>query len=220
MGEPYQKEHISGLRERKKRQTRETIADVALGLFIERGFDAVTVAEIAQAAEVAVKTVFNYFPTKEDLFFDRQAEVEDAWSRVARKRASGESVVAALRRDFLDKLARRDPSSGLNEDFVTFARLIQSSPSLQVREREIGERSRDALARTLVAESGAASDDLTPRLVASLVEAIYRTLHAESRRRLLAGERANAIYPDMLAAANRAFDLLETGIGSYGLRQL
>ncbi len=219
MGERYQKEHTSGLRERKKRQTREAIADVALGLFIERGFDAVTVAEIAQAAEVAVKTVFNYFPTKEDLFFDRQAEVEDAWSRVVRERAPGESVIAALRRDFLDKLARRDPSSSLNDDFVTFARLIQSSPSLQIREREIGERAREALARTLVAETGAAPGDLTPRFVAGLIEAIYRTLHAEIRRRLLAGERADAIYPEVLAAANRAFDLLETGIGSYGTRR-
>jgi AcrR family transcriptional regulator len=219
MGEPYQKEHTSGLRERKKRQTRETIADVALGLFIERGFDAVTVAEIAQAAEVSVKTVFNYFPAKEDLFFDRQAEVEDAWSRVVRERAPGESVVAALRRDFLDKLARRDPSSGLNDDFVAFMRLVQSSPSLQIREREIGERSRDALARTLVAETGAAPGDLTPRLVASLVEALYRTLHAESRRRLLAGGRAGAIYPEALAAAVQAFDLLEKGIGSYGMCQ-
>lgn len=219
MGKPYQKEHISGLRERKKRQMRETIADMALGLFIERGFDAVTVAEIAQAAEVAVKTVFNYFPTKEDLFFDRQAEVEDAWSRVIRERASGESVVAALRRDFLNKLARRDPSSGLNDDLVAFMRLVQSSPSLQVREREIGERSRDALARTLVAETGAASGDLMPHVVASLVEALYRTLYAEIRRRLLAGERADAIYPEVLAAANRAFDLLETGVGSYGMRQ-
>ncbi len=60
-----------GLRERKKRQTRQHISDVATGLFLERGFDAVTIAEVAEAADVSVNTVYNYFPAKEDLFLDR-----------------------------------------------------------------------------------------------------------------------------------------------------
>lgn len=73
-----------GLRERKKARTRALVAETAMGLFAARGFDAVTVAEVAEAAEVSVTTVFNYFPTKEDLFYDRQDEVVEHLSRVVR----------------------------------------------------------------------------------------------------------------------------------------
>src|SRR5436853_609935 len=71
-----------GLRERKKRKTRESIANAAARLFTERGFEVVTVAEVARAAEVSEQTVFNYFPTKEDLVFDRDAEVEESLVRL------------------------------------------------------------------------------------------------------------------------------------------
>ena len=209
----------AGLRERKKRRTREMIADVALGLFMQRGFEAVTVAEVAHAADVAVNTVFNYFPTKEDLFFDRQAEVEGSWSRIVRERAVGESAVTALRRDYLDALARRDPRSWLNDALVPFSRLIQSSPPLVAREREIGDRAEANLATTLAEEAGATPNDLTPQIVASLIHGVYRTLIEACRRRLLAGERADAIYPDMLAAAQQAFGLLEAGVGDYARRK-
>src|SRR3954471_21906555 len=89
-----------GLRERKKQQTRLAISAVATRLFIERGFEAVTVAEVAAAAGVSVNTVFNYFATKEELFFDRGPEVTEAPSEVVRARRRGESAVAALRRSF------------------------------------------------------------------------------------------------------------------------
>jgi AcrR family transcriptional regulator len=208
-----------GLRERKKRRTRETISDVATGLFIDRGFDRVTIAEVARAADVSVNTIFNYFRTKEDLFFDRQVEVEEARSRIVRGRMQGESAVAALRRDYLAALERRDPYSGVNDDLVTFARLIRESPALQAREREIGERSEAALARTLAEETGVGEDDLIPRLVASQVAGVYRTLFAESRRRLLAGQTADEIAPALLSAARLAFDLLESGVGDYCTRR-
>lgn len=78
-----------GLRERKKRQTRQYISDVATGLFMDRGFDAVTVAEIADAANVSVNTVYNYFPAKEDLFLDRSKGVVDRMSRWVRGRGPG-----------------------------------------------------------------------------------------------------------------------------------
>jgi AcrR family transcriptional regulator len=188
---------------------------VALELFLARGFEAVTVADVARAADVSTNTVFNYFGSKEDLFFDRQAEVEEAWSRIVRARAPGESAVRALRRDYLEALARRDPRSGLSDELVPFARLIQGSPVLQAREREIGERSAATLARTLATETAAEPGDLTPRVVAHLVAAVYRTLHAESRRRLLAAEAADTIYPWLVDAARRAFTLLEAGVGDY-----
>lgn len=78
-----------GLRERKKRQTRQDISDTATGLFLERGFDAVTIAEIAEAADVSVNTVYNYFPAKEDLFLDRSVAVTGKLSRFVRGRDKG-----------------------------------------------------------------------------------------------------------------------------------
>src|SRR4051795_2047322 len=87
---------MPGLRERKKQRTRELIADTARRLFAERGFEAVTVAEVAREAEVAEKTVFNYFPTKEDLFYSRLEAFEDELLTAIRDRAPGESVLAAF----------------------------------------------------------------------------------------------------------------------------
>ena len=87
-----------GLRERKKRETREAIARAAWKLFVRRGFDAVTVADIARAANVSEKTVFNYFPTKEDLVYWRMESFEDELLETIRTRAPGESVVEAFGR--------------------------------------------------------------------------------------------------------------------------
>src|SRR5215218_1831082 len=85
-----------GLRERKKRQTRQLIADTARRLFEERGFDGVTVAEIARTADVAEKTVFNYFPSKEDLFYSRLEAFEEELLEAIRARQPGETVLAAF----------------------------------------------------------------------------------------------------------------------------
>ena len=84
-----------GLRETKKLRTRQEIAEKAMGLFVRRGFDHVTVAEVAAAAGVSEKTVFNYFPTKEDLFWDEVPEREAALVDAVRGRTEGESVSAA-----------------------------------------------------------------------------------------------------------------------------
>lgn len=208
----------AGLRERKKLRTRRAISDVATGLFAERGFDQVTIAEIARVADVSVNTIFNYFGAKEDLFFDRQAEVEDHWSKVVRERSPGESVVAALRRDYLDALERREPRSGLAEGIARFGRLILASPALRAREREISERSEAALAETLARETGAAEDDFPPYLVAGQIAGVLKVLHRESRRRLLAGEAVEVIAPELHRAAERAFAQLERALGDYGTK--
>ena len=96
-----------GLRERKKAQTRQLIADTARRLFLERGFEAVTVAEIAREADVAEKTVFNYFPAKEDLFYGRLEAFEEELLAAIREREPGESLVAAFREFVMKRAAAR-----------------------------------------------------------------------------------------------------------------
>src|SRR5438067_13828071 len=95
-----------GLRERKKQRTRQAIAETAFRLFDERGFEEVTVAEVARAADISEGTVFNYFPTKEDLFYRQMESFEAAPVDAVRERPAGESVPAAFRRFVFERSAR------------------------------------------------------------------------------------------------------------------
>ncbi|MFI6480827.1 TetR family transcriptional regulator [Nonomuraea sp. NPDC050663] len=206
-----------GLRERKKRETRERISDVATGLFMARGFEEVTIAEIAKAADVSVNTVFNYFGTKEDLFLDRQEEVEDVPARVALSRAEGESVVAAFRRDFLAAIETRDWRYGMNDGAAEFGRIMARSPSLQSRLREIELRRADRLARVLAAQTGAGEDDLRPRLVAGQILETALLLTRFMWLRLMSGHSWEEVRPWLREQAKAAFDLLEGGLGDFGV---
>ncbi|NBF00414.1 TetR/AcrR family transcriptional regulator [Nonomuraea sp. KC401] len=207
-----------GLRERKKRETRERIADVAMGLFMARGFDNVTVAEVARAADVSVNTVFNYFSTKEDLFADRQHLAVDHPVQVLREREPGESVVRAFRRDVLHAIDTQDWRYGFNLGADVFARIVDASPALVARMREVHEQREQALALALADELGAGPGDLRPRVVAAHVLTTTRLLTHASVTRRIAGEEWESIEPGLRAQAEQAFDLLESGLGDYGRR--
>src|SRR5262249_16110132 len=138
-----------GLRELKKRHTREQIAEKAFGLFAARGFDRVTVHEVAQAAGVSEKTVFNYFPTKEDLFFDEVAEREASLVEEIRTREPGESVLAALQRKQL-----ADCNRMCSPGFAVFARIIDDSPALRAKELEVMAHFAHVLSETIKEELG------------------------------------------------------------------
>ncbi|MCA2224999.1 TetR/AcrR family transcriptional regulator [Nonomuraea aurantiaca] len=209
-----------GLRERKKRETRQRIADVAMGLFMIHGFDNVTVAQVARAADVSVNTVFNYFGTKEDLFADRQDEVVDLSSKVVRERRPGESIVAAFRRDFFDALDTREWRYGMGEGAEVFGRMVEESAALIAKMREVEHISATNLAAVIAEETGAGPDDLTPQLVADQILGTTRLLTRHALRRKMAGEQWPEIWADVRTQAARAFDLLETGIGGYGRRSL
>ncbi|XVQ88472.1 TetR/AcrR family transcriptional regulator [Microbispora siamensis] len=204
-----------GLRERKKRETRQRIADMAMGLFLQRGFDNVTVAEVARAADVSVNTVFNYFRTKEDLFLDRSEESEDMLARAVRERRAGETAVEAVRRDFFEALDAGDWRYGMSEGLDLFTQRVRESVALQSRVRILEVNREDRLARTLAEETDADPDDLTPWLVSAQICAVVRALTRHFAIRQTAGEDAALIRADVREHAERAFDLLEHGVGGY-----
>ena len=211
-----------GLRERKKERTRRLIADTARELFAERGFDAVTVAEIARAAEVAEKTVFNYFPTKEDLFYSRLKAFEEELLAAIREREPGTGVVAAFgdfllrQRGYLAMSAGDDAAA--TEQMRTVTRVITESPALLAREREVFARYTDALAALLAEETGAPRDSVDPRVVAGTLLSVHRELIDYVRRRALAGTSARRIARGVRAEAKGAIALLERGLGDYGVK--
>jgi AcrR family transcriptional regulator len=208
----------SGRRERKKQATRQRISDVATMLFAVRGFDSVSVAEIAAAADVSKMTVFNHFARKEDLLFDRNEEARSMVTEALRSRPPGEPVLLTLRRLLLDLLAQRHPLSGLRDGAQAFWLIVMNSPTLQARARQLVEEL-ETLLRDLFAEAAATTDDdLMPALIASLGVAAWRAVYLTSARRLLAGESTDAIYADQVALVDRAFDLVERAAGDFGAR--
>ncbi|MEU8292554.1 TetR family transcriptional regulator [Streptomyces pseudogriseolus] len=190
----------SGLRERKKRRMYRTVSDIAIRMFLERGFDAVSVAEVAAAAEISKPTLFRYFPAKEDLVLYRIADHEEEPARVVRE---GPTPLEALRRHFLEGLERRDPVTGLNDDpeVLAFHTLLYGTPSLVARLYGQLERTEEALAEAL-------GGGLDARLAAGQVVAVRRVLAQENWRRIVAGERLDDVREDAVAAAERAFDVL------------
>jgi AcrR family transcriptional regulator len=216
-----------GLRERKKEQTRRLIADTARRLFAERGFDAVTVAEVARAADVAEKTVFNYFPTKEDLFYSGMEAFEERLLDAVREREPGETVLAAFRRFVLQPqgvFATRGAGEGgpggpgATEQLRSITRVITESPALLARERAVLARYADALAALIASDTGAGPDDLEPRIAAHALLGVHRSLIEYVRRRALAGASASRIARELAEQGERAFALLERGLADYAPR--
>jgi AcrR family transcriptional regulator len=206
-----------GLRERKKQRTRQLIADTAWSLFAERGFDAVTVAEVARQADVSEATVFNYFPTKEDLVYGRMEAFEEELLDAIRGRAPDESPVDAFRRFALQPrglLASRDDAAA--DQLVTIARVITGSPALLAREAQVFARYTRSLASLLAAETGAADDDVAPWVAANALLGVHRGLVDYVRRQALAGVRNPRLARDVRAQGERALELLERGLHGYG----
>ncbi len=194
----------SGLRERKRQRTIQVLSDTAVRLFVEKGFDAVSVAEVAAAAEVSKPTLFRYFPAKEDLVLHRIADHEGEAARVV---AQGPTPLAALRRHFLAGLERCDPVTGLNDDpgVLAFHTLLYGTPALVARMHTHLERSEAALGRAL-------GGDLDARLAAGQIIAVQRVLALENWRRIAAGERVADVRAEAVGAAERAFGVLAAGL--------
>lgn len=206
-----------GLRARKKQKTRLAISDVATRLFVERGFDNVTIAEVAAAAEVSVNTVFNYFGTKEELFFDRGAELAGAPSRVVAERKRGESAVAALRRNFR-KLVKSARVAQYGQRTAPFLRTIEQSPALQARARLLMQQSEAQLLATLRQEAGAGADEVDARAVAAMVTGVYAMLLRAVHHGVLRGVPDAQLQSELTKLGERAFELLLRAAGDYCIK--
>ena len=195
------------LREKKKAETKQRISDLATEMFLERGFDAVTVAEIAAAANVAKMTVFNYFARKEDLFFDR---TDESLARIADALASrkrGVSPVRALQQLAHTLLAERHPFAAVAPNHLRFWAIVEQSPALFARAREIGGEITEAIATHLAAAVDEPPDGVTRLLAASIV-ATWQTAYAESLRAQRANHsqaKVRAAFTDLI---DRGFDMV------------
>ncbi|MGQ4511727.1 TetR family transcriptional regulator [Streptomyces sp. DW26H14] len=213
-----------GLRERKRVQTQRAIWSEAISLFLEQGFDGVTVNRIAAAANVSKMTVFNYFPTKEDLVTAPMRDHVENPARVVRARAAGEGPAVALHRDFRALLDGRDASSGLCDItwVVGCQRLLRETPALRLRLYAMHEEARVLLASALAGGdedggdggdgdgpgTGGAAPDVFAHAEAGRLLGARQALIEENVRRMIAGETADAVHPDAVRAADRVFGLL------------
>ncbi|MGX2995573.1 TetR/AcrR family transcriptional regulator [Streptomyces sp. JNUCC 64] len=207
-----------GLRERKRLRMYREVSDTAIGLFLERGFDAVSVAEVAAAAGISKPTLFRYFPAKEDLVLHRFADHQDEAARtVTRARAEGLAPLTALHRDFRAALDRRDPVTGLNDEpgVLAFHGLLYGTPALVARLYGYLERAEESLARALAPDAPEGPVPVAARLAAAQITAVRRVLAQENWRRIAAGESAESVRPDALAHADAAFARLGDGLPGY-----
>lgn len=195
---------MAGLRERKKEQTRQRIAAVALRLFAERGFDAVTVNEIAEAAEVAKATLFTYFPTKESLVLHGVGG--DDLAGIAARRPPGQTFLEALRAHYRALAAAQLPAAELGA-LITRVRVIWESPALQGAANALLYQQRRELARALAGEYG----EPAAELMAAQVAASLLTLQESYFQRLLDGASAQDAQRALAQDAELAFGLLEHG---------
>jgi AcrR family transcriptional regulator len=206
-----------GLRERKKQQTRQLLERTARRLFAERGFEQVSVAEIARAADVSEATVFNYFPTKEDLVYGRMQAFEDDLLRAVRDRPVGEPVLAAFGRFVLQPrgfLAATDADAAA--ELTSVSGVIANSPALLVREAQILARYTDALASLIADETDASHDDPRPWTTANTLIGVHRTMLAYVRRGILAGHHSlNDLARDVGSHGETALAFLAHGLGDY-----
>ncbi|MGH3320725.1 MAG: TetR/AcrR family transcriptional regulator [Streptosporangiaceae bacterium] len=184
-----------GRRERKNAQTRKALADAALRLFLERGYDQVSVKEIADAVDISVPTVFKHVPDgKEALIFDDGTERRESLLRAVRERPAGQSVMAALR----TFMSSRGPFvADPTPEFGRKTELITNTPALRDYSRKLWIRCEAPLAAAIATEIGRAPNDITARAVARYVLEVPQFIGAE---------------PHPRAALDAVFDLLEHGL--------
>jgi AcrR family transcriptional regulator len=207
---------MSGLRERKKRETRLTIAQAAADLFNERGFDAVTVEEIAAAARVSRQTVFNYFGSKEQMLFDRDPEIEAALVSAVRDRPAGVTLVQAFRehtRGFWTRLGAILAEGPLPQGFWE---IVHRNPGLRDYAEAMFARHARRVGAAIAVERGLGEDDPLCQALARVLCGINAAMLVSGLDRLVGGAEPAEVVRDVLVQTDRAYDLLERGLDPEG----
>jgi AcrR family transcriptional regulator len=208
-----------GLRERKKRLMRQQLSDTATRMFLERGFDAVRVSEIAEACGVSEKTVFNYFPTKEALILDR-LDATVAALRTGLADPGVSPVEAALR--ILDAelgamtswLAAQDDPVRAGASIRRFGALIQAAPSLRAHQSDMMDQFVAVAAAALAGRAAMSPDDPEPRIAATALLGLWR-VQFQALGKYLDGTRTPAqLHRAVSADVRRAARLIDTGLSS------
>jgi AcrR family transcriptional regulator len=196
-------------------KTRAHIADVATGLFLDRGFDDVTIVEVAAAAGVSKVTVFKHFDRKEDLLLDRLPDVVEIARAAVRERADEVSAVEAIRQTLLALADERHGLSALDEGIKPFLRIVVEAPTLIARLRVFEHEIEAALAEELAADERFSGDSA---LLAALVVAAYRIVAVATVRRRLAGDDLADVAAAHRQRLNQAFDAIEYGVSARAPR--
>lgn len=206
-----------GLREQKKRETHEAIAEAAVSMMVERGFASVSIAEIAEAARVSKVTVFNYFPTKEDIVLSRIEDHTSLAADAVRTRSPGTSPLRAVQVHFTGLIRAADPITGLAErpDAIAFRRLILETPALRLKFTDQRAREQDELARAFGEALGTRVEPLIIQLAALQVVSTLWALAERNLRATMGGTPHRVVARAALSEAETAFTLLADGLGAY-----
>lgn len=193
-----------GLRERKKQRTRETIARVALDLFAERGYHATTLADIAEAADVSTRTIFAYYPSKEDIVFCDFPELKATLAEALAERAAGKDALETVR-DFILSLdhGKIDESPGRWEQIIASDERLRSHKRARLGEIE------ELVAAAIADDLGAGPDDLRPRLVAASLIAAFEAFDREHKS-ATAEEDVAAVIDPVITFLRAGLDALKT----------
>jgi AcrR family transcriptional regulator len=207
-----------GLRERKRRLTRQLISDAATAMFATRGFDNVKVSEVADRVGVSEKTVYNYFPTKESLVLDTADEAVEQMARALRERGPDESLTAAVVRAIKEDTERFDQAPEELVGFIPlFLGMIDSTPALRAAWLELHDRLANVARDELAAQAGIDPRDPEPmvagRALAGLAEVALESRIRRIREGLRGEELRHAVDDDL----ERAARLLETGLWSFNV---
>lgn len=206
-----------GLRERKKRLTRQQISDVATTLFVVRGFDNVKVSEVAEIVGVSEKTIYNYFPTKESLVFDRADEGIERLAAALRERESGESPAKAILGALKEDLDFEGPTDEMQMFIPRFAEMVASTPSLRAAWFDLQGRLVTVATEELAARADVDPHDPEPMIAAQAVVGLHEVSHRSRVHHIENGlcgvELRDAVFADL----ERAARLLDTGLWSFNL---
>ena len=207
-----------GLRERKRRLTRQRISDIATALFAARGFDNVKVSEVADIVGVSEKTVYNYFPNKESMVLDTADEAIERLAQALRERKPGESVTeAALRSLELDLDRFDDAPDELNELIPMFATMLDSTPSLRAAWLDLQNRVAVVAAEELARRADVDPESPEPMIAGRALAGLGQVMFDSRVRHIEAGLRGTVLRDAVKSDIERAARLLETGLWSFNL---